>query len=87
MNGIGFSEILTIALLAVFVIKPQHIPMILKTCSRSYQLLQKLLFTIRQILDKESKQLTLKHNEARAQAVEKTITAQQKPSKQVESIE
>ena len=70
MNGIGFSELLLIALVMAFAIKPKHYPELLRTFTQLFQHLQKLLFTTRKVIDREIKQLTLKQNEARAEQAE-----------------
>jgi len=80
MNGIGFSELLLIGLILVFVVKPKHIPEVLRTGAKLFQRVQKILERTRKLLDRESKLLTLAQNEARAAEAEKQATAEQTDS-------
>lgn len=57
MFGIGWAELLVIALVLVVVVKPEQLPEVARTLGRLYGQLQRLLYESRLTLERESREL------------------------------
>lgn len=57
MFGIGWAELLVIALVIVLVVKPEQLPEVAKTLGRFYGQIQRLIYESRTALDREKEEI------------------------------
>lgn len=57
MFGIGWAELLVIALVIVLVVKPEQLPEVAKSLGRFYGQLQRLIYESRTALDREKEEI------------------------------
>lgn len=57
MLGIGWAELLVIALVIVLVVKPEQLPEVAKSLGRFYGQIQRLIYESRTALDREKEEI------------------------------
>lgn len=57
MFGIGWAELLVIAIVMVVVVKPEKMPEVARSLGRFYGQLQRLIYESRSILEKEAREI------------------------------